>query len=223
MRTRRPAPAGARPRVLLALLVLSARAAAATTPVTVPVTLPYALLERALAEHVFATADGRLEVLRDGQACNRLVLARPRVAAQGDGRVRVTLDVEAHGGSPLGTRCLLPFTWHGTLDLVETPFLEAAPLRIGFRVTDSHLAAADRTAARAPTMRRIIRRSSVSRGCAQNASVSAGMAANFSAMALETRSVVVIGKQAGDRARHCRRAARSAGLRLEDWVRAMDA
>ncbi|MCP5199029.1 MAG: lytic transglycosylase domain-containing protein [Gammaproteobacteria bacterium] len=152
MRTRRPAPAGARPRVLLALLVLSARAAAATTPVTVPVTLPYALLERALAEHVFATADGRLEVLRDGQACNRLVLARPRVAAQGDGRVRVTLDVEAHGGSPLGTRCLLPFTWHGTLDLVETPFLEAAPLRIGFRVTDSHLAAADRTAARAPTV-----------------------------------------------------------------------
>ncbi|MGE0483767.1 MAG: transglycosylase SLT domain-containing protein [Gammaproteobacteria bacterium] len=140
------------PWVLLALWLPAAPARAASTPITVPVTLPYAVLEQGLQDHVFTATDGRLEVLRDSQGCNRLSVARPRVAAHGDGRISVTLDLEARGGTPLGTRCLLPFTWTGTLDLVETPYVETERPRLGFRVTDSHLAATSGAAATAPTV-----------------------------------------------------------------------
>ncbi|MEX2480948.1 MAG: lytic transglycosylase domain-containing protein, partial [Gammaproteobacteria bacterium] len=53
--------------------------------------------------------------------------------------VPVTLDLTVAGGTPLGGRCLLPFTWRGEVRLIETAYLGDTPGALAFRVTDSHL------------------------------------------------------------------------------------
>ncbi len=146
-------------RVSAVLLATTLLAGASATlgaspplPLSVPVTLDYALIERALTEHVFVEPGQRARVLGTPDGCNELVAARPRVAAAEDGRLRVLLDLEARGGTPLGTRCLLPFSWRGQLEVFESARFGEVPTRLEFHVTDSRLAAATDAAATVPTV-----------------------------------------------------------------------
>ena len=122
-------------------------AAAAPLPVNVPVGLEYTLIEQALREHLFTGDGASLTVTEDPSACNRLTVAEPRVAASGDGRVAVTLDVALRGGTPVAGRCVLPFAWNGTVVLIETPTFRDVPGKLAFHITDSHLASAGDAAA----------------------------------------------------------------------------
>ncbi len=162
---RQPAPPAARarrhrPRRARAVVFSTVLLAGASTtlgasprlPLSVPVTLDYALVERALTEHVFVEPGQRARLLGTPEGCNELVAARPRVAAAEDGRVRVLLDLEARGGTPLGARCLLPFSWRGQLELFETARFGEVPTRLEFHVTDSRLSAATDAATTAPTV-----------------------------------------------------------------------
>ena len=140
--------------VLLFVTLLAAAPAAVPDPpplpLSVPVTLDYALIERALTEHVFVEPGQRARVLGTSRGCNELVAARPRVTAAEDGRLRVLLDLEARGGTPLGTRCVLPFTWRGQLELFESARFGEVPTRLEFHVTDSRLAADSGSATAVP-------------------------------------------------------------------------
>lgn len=146
-------------RVGAALLATTLLAGASAThgaspplPLSVPVTLDYALVERALTEHVFVEPGQRARVLGTPDSCNELVAARPRVAAAEDGRLRVLLDLEARGGTPLGTRCVLPFSWRGEIELFESARFGEVPTRLEFHVTDSRLAASTDAAATVPAV-----------------------------------------------------------------------
>ncbi|MEQ8231113.1 MAG: transglycosylase SLT domain-containing protein [Gammaproteobacteria bacterium] len=124
----------------------------AVLPVALPITLDYAVIERALTEHVFVEDGTSARILASSDGCNELVAARPRVDAADDGRMRVRLDIEARGGTALGARCLLPFTWRGQVELLETAAFGSVPTRLEFRVTDSRLLDAGGTAEGVPTV-----------------------------------------------------------------------
>lgn len=126
---------------------LVSQAAAAPVPVNIPVGLEYGLIEQALREHLFSGAGASLTVSQDASGCNRLAVAEPRVAASGDGRVAVTLDVTLRGGTPVAGRCVLPFAWDGSVVLIETPTFAGTPDKLAFRITDSHLTGSGGTVA----------------------------------------------------------------------------
>lgn len=122
---------------LCALLPLLATPAAAT--VDVPVAIPYALVRNALAERVFVEPGERVQVLTDKSRCNSLVLSAPRIEGSGDGFMRVLVRMEARGGTPVGTSCMLPFDWKGTIELRESAFIADIPQAVAFRIIDSNL------------------------------------------------------------------------------------
>ncbi|MEQ8663995.1 MAG: transglycosylase SLT domain-containing protein, partial [Gammaproteobacteria bacterium] len=149
-------PRGAR-YLLVAALLLGCAAQAAPEPgemlpVTLPITLDYTLIERALTEHVFVAPGASVRILGGGDGCNELVAAHPRIAAAADGRVRVLLDIDARGGTALAGRCILPFSWQGEVELLETAAFGSVPTRLEFRVTDSRLRAAGGGADGVPTV-----------------------------------------------------------------------
>ncbi len=123
-------------RWLVALLCYTPLALAT---VEVPVNIPYVLVRNALAERIFTQADESIQVLTDSSRCNSLVLSQPRIESSGDGYMRVLVRLVAHGGTPLGQSCILPFDWAGTIELRETAFIAAEPYAVAFRIADSNL------------------------------------------------------------------------------------
>ncbi len=112
---------------------------AAAQDVDVPVQLDYAFVHNALTEAVFVEADESRRLYDDGRACNALVVARPHPSAAAGGAMNLRLDVEAEGGTPLGDRCILRFTWRGQIELEQDVYLGDEPGILAFRVRDSRL------------------------------------------------------------------------------------
>ena len=124
------------PWILFALLGWAA--ASRADPVRVPIVIDPRLLAHLVEVRVFDQPGGVARMWDDGSGCNLLLLRHPQVSMHGE-VLRVTADVEAHVGTPVGDSCLFAFEWHGMLEALEKPSLDRERTRVDFHVVDSSL------------------------------------------------------------------------------------
>lgn len=131
---------------------LSQGVAASATDVTLPLAIPYGMVRAQLAERVFIEPKESLHALSDASGCNKLKLSAPRVEAAPQGELRITLRVDARGGTPVASACVLPFTWSGVIELRESAYVGNPPSAIAFRVRDSNILDKDGHSSTVPGM-----------------------------------------------------------------------
>jgi hypothetical protein len=103
--------------------------------VRIPFRFDAPFLAELLEREVF-TGPGRTAVVWDDRVCSRLTLASPRVAIP-EARLRIETEVDALGGTPFSSWCLLPLRWQGVAELDLSPWLDAERSIVRFRVVDS--------------------------------------------------------------------------------------
>ena len=124
--------------IVIAWSTFATMALAQAAPVEVPLNIPYALVRAQLAERVFIEPKETLHALSDASGCNKLKLSAPRVEGAPAGGMRVAMQVEARGGTPVpGGACLLPFSWQGTVVLRGDARVADSPTAIAVRRVES--------------------------------------------------------------------------------------
>ena len=126
-------------RALLTLLLMLQYSTSMARTLELPLSIPYALVRNQLAERVFAGPGESVQILRDDSTCNRLSISTPQVTGTALGRVHVTVRVEAHGGTPIASYCVLPFSWDGVVELSEQAYVGNTASAIAFRIVDSNI------------------------------------------------------------------------------------
>ena len=121
------------------ILLLALSKLAFATEVTLPLSIPYALVRAQLAERVFIEPHETLHAVSDASGCNNLKLSAPRVEGASQGGVRIAMRVDARGGTPVASACVLPFTWSGVIELRESAYVGNTPTAIAFRIVDSNI------------------------------------------------------------------------------------
>ena len=116
------------------LLALSAGA----TEVRVPMQLDYAFMRELLVTRAYTDPEETARVLSDGVGCNQVILLRPEVS-EGEGRLRVTSEVDASFGTLVLGVCLFHVSWQGRIDSLLEPSLAPGIPIVHFRVVDSSL------------------------------------------------------------------------------------
>jgi len=106
--------------------------------VTIPIRLDEQFLRRLVVAKLFDQPEERAELWRDPHGCGQLVLEKPDVEAK-DGRLHVRSLANARWGAAVGSKCLLPLTWSGRVDVIEEPTLERDYPIVHFRVVDTAL------------------------------------------------------------------------------------
>ncbi len=131
------------PALLCWALAILCPVPALAVPVELPVSLDYAVVSDALGRQVFQGPDGSAELFRDSQDCNQLTLSDPRIEGTDHGQLRVITRVLARVGTPLAGRCILPFTWNGSIETFKEVVVAPLGGRVTFRVIDSNILSGD--------------------------------------------------------------------------------
>jgi hypothetical protein len=127
---------------ILLLLLARAGLAASTREIRVPLRFDEAFLREALVAQVYTAASGKAVLWDDGSGCNFLKLRDPQVAADG-ARLRITTRGEARIGTAIGSSCIAPVRWDGSIEVFEEPVIAPDQRSFRFRVVDSKLYGSD--------------------------------------------------------------------------------
>lgn len=111
--------------------------AAAAAQITVPLTIDYVTLREALKRQLYDEPDGRARLWNGANGCEYLYAQNPSFGRAGAAVKLETLST-LNLGVPLGSGCVSPITWQGTVEIEAQPYL-APNLRLMFRVTDINL------------------------------------------------------------------------------------
>jgi soluble lytic murein transglycosylase-like protein len=127
------------PRAALAgVLLLALSRAAAAREIVVPLQLDHAFLRQLLLRQVYTGPDQTARVWDDGSGCNFLVLSEPQVDGTDD-RLRIRSAARARTGLAIGSVCITPIDWSGTVEILEQPVLDPVLPVVRFHVVDSNL------------------------------------------------------------------------------------
>ncbi len=120
----------------------SPRPAAAMETVELPVTIDYPLLRSLLVRHAFPGPGESTTLINEGNGCIYLALSQPRIS-RAENKLRLQMQVTAHGGTPVAGSCYAPLQWQGYLVLYEKPAVSADTWQLSFTTVDSTLLGAD--------------------------------------------------------------------------------
>lgn len=104
---------------------------------TLPIALDYAIVQQALIKQLVSGDSNSIEVFNDGLDCNSLTLSDPRVGSSDNGLVSVKTTLSAQGGTPIGGRCMFPFSWQGGIETLQEVYINPDGQSVAFRVVDS--------------------------------------------------------------------------------------
>jgi hypothetical protein len=123
--------------VLAALvLVVPARSVAGT--VTVPLLLDHDFLRRLMIAQMYTAPGEEAELWTDENGCGHLTLRDPKVDTV-EGKLRVRSPGDARWGAAVGETCVLPLSWHGTIEVFEDAVLDPQLPIVHFRTVDSNV------------------------------------------------------------------------------------
>jgi hypothetical protein len=125
---------------LPAFLIFSSSCLART--VDIPIRLDYQLLQSLITESFYTDTGQTAQLVNEANGCVTLTLSRPRFTG-GNGTVDFATDVSVHAGTPLGEKCLLPFTWQGSIKAAQIPTLDPSTYQLTFKTTATELYSAD--------------------------------------------------------------------------------
>ena len=126
----------------LAACMLSFRASAAQSLVTVPVQLDYALLRQVLVTQLFNGPDQSREVLNDPTGCSEIVVSEPQVAPLG-AELKIVAQVRAKLAVGMGGVCNEVLAWEGGVGLLGQPLIEPGATSVRLEPKASWLIGAD--------------------------------------------------------------------------------
>lgn len=122
--------------ILIPYLSFSSNCLAKT--VEIPIRLDYPLLQSFITNSFYTDAAQTAQLVNEGNGCVALTLSNPRFSGE-DGVVNFRTDVSVHAGTPLGEKCLLPFTWNGSIRATQIPQLDASTWQLTFKTTGTTL------------------------------------------------------------------------------------
>jgi hypothetical protein len=132
--------------LLLAVLVMALQpapaAGAAPAAVSVPIYLEFPLLRHLLVRQLFATPDGKREILNDPKECNRILLSEPSIGAHGED-LEILARVEAQLGVDIFGSCLDLFNWQGGVAFLGRPRIQPDAKSIKLTPQNTWLIASD--------------------------------------------------------------------------------
>ena len=127
--------------VFLALVVISGQAWAET--VRLPMSIDFPLLRMLVVRQAYPEPGEKVTVIRQAPGCNEIHLANPQLAESG-GRLQFTTEISLVWGAPLGSSCVAPLSWQGTVVFLQEPRVDAE-WRLRFSTLDSMLLSANGT------------------------------------------------------------------------------
>lgn len=113
-------------------------AAAFTKEVSIPVNLDYHLLQSLVLQTSYSDPGQTAQVVNEANGCIALTLVNPDVSGGAD-TVHFKSDISLHVGTPIGTNCMMPYDWSGSMIVSQVPELNAQTWELTFNPVDIKL------------------------------------------------------------------------------------
>jgi len=110
------------PPVLTILFILMVNQTGSAQTLTLPLRLDYELIRKVVSEQLYTGNNDSAKIWQDKHDCSYLKLSNPKVAGQ-EGLIKLTNDVTAQIGTPLGGQCLPLMKWTGLFETLQRPTL----------------------------------------------------------------------------------------------------
>ncbi|MGW8195072.1 MAG: hypothetical protein ACWGOX_12485, partial [Desulforhopalus sp.] len=105
--------------------------------VKMPMTIDFSLLRELIVRQAYPEPDERVAIMETENGCNEIWLGAPRIGEE-NGEVRFQTDISIVWGTPLGSKCLVPIRWAGSIVFWQQPQVDGG-WRLKFVTRDSSL------------------------------------------------------------------------------------
>jgi len=130
------------PLFALLSLLLWLPCSAAAREVSIPINLDYQILQALIIQASYTDPGQTARVVNEADGCVAVTLANPGVTG-GDGIVHFASDISVFVGTPLGSNCMMPYEWSGSIIVSQTPKLNPQTWELAFDPVDTKLLSAD--------------------------------------------------------------------------------
>lgn len=110
--------------------------------VSIPINLDYQLLKALVIQTSYTNPDQTAQVVNEADGCIALTLSNPEISG-GDDTVHFGSDISVHVGTPIGSNCLMPYQWNGSMIVSQIPKLDPQTWELSFEPVDTKLISAD--------------------------------------------------------------------------------